>query len=167
MKQRLIDSQIFSGSNFYIKQSIAKKERKRIYWQWTVKRSLGFEDSIRFDSIWFELNWIEEEKMGILYDDVVIMRQSEKEGEATVITVNCPDKTGLGCDLCRLILLFGLTILRVGILSLRLRISTVYLPSLTLSHWYLVFFFVLFVPSMYCLSLSHWKISTVFFHLSN
>ncbi|XP_057512744.1 ACT domain-containing protein ACR10-like [Actinidia eriantha] len=53
--------------------------------------------------------------MGILYDDVVIMRQSEKEGEASVITVNCPDKTGLGCDLCRLILFFGLTILRVDV----------------------------------------------------
>lgn len=52
--------------------------------------------------------------MGILYDDVVMIRQSEKEGEPSVITVNCPDKTGLGCDLCRLILFFGLSIVRVG-----------------------------------------------------
>ncbi|KAG5255288.1 ACT domain-containing protein [Salix suchowensis] len=51
--------------------------------------------------------------MGILYDDdVVIIRQSEKEGEPSVITVNCPDKTGLGCDLCRIILFFGLSIVR-------------------------------------------------------
>ncbi|KAL9366196.1 hypothetical protein Peur_037395 [Populus x canadensis] len=51
--------------------------------------------------------------MGILYDDdVVIIRQSEKEGDPTVITVNCPDKTGLGCDLCRIILFFGLSIVR-------------------------------------------------------
>ncbi|XAR69656.1 [Protein-PII] uridylyltransferase [Bertholletia excelsa] len=51
--------------------------------------------------------------MGIPYDDVVIIRHPEKEGEASVITVNCPDKTGLGCDLCRLILFFGLIIIRV------------------------------------------------------
>ncbi|CAI9778969.1 unnamed protein product [Fraxinus pennsylvanica] len=47
--------------------------------------------------------------MGILYDDLVIIRQSEKEGEPSMITVNCPDKTGLGCDLCRIFLFFGLT----------------------------------------------------------
>ncbi|KAL2323204.1 hypothetical protein Fmac_027583 [Flemingia macrophylla] len=50
--------------------------------------------------------------MGILYDDVVIIRQPEKDGDPTVITVNCPDKTGLGCDLCRIILFFGLNIVR-------------------------------------------------------
>jgi len=53
--------------------------------------------------------------MGILHDDVVIMREPEKEGETTIITVNCPDKTGLGSDLCRIILFFHLTILRAGI----------------------------------------------------
>ncbi|XP_071908305.1 ACT domain-containing protein ACR10 isoform X1 [Coffea arabica] len=53
--------------------------------------------------------------MGILYDDLVIVRQSEKEGEPSVITVNCPDKTGLGCDLCRIILFFGLFIDRVDV----------------------------------------------------
>uniref|UniRef100_A0A5B7C1G0 ACT domain-containing protein ACR n=1 Tax=Davidia involucrata TaxID=16924 RepID=A0A5B7C1G0_DAVIN len=53
--------------------------------------------------------------MGILYDDVVIIRQSEKEEDASVITVNCPDKTGLGCDLCRLLLFFGLSIVRVDV----------------------------------------------------
>ncbi|KAK2654927.1 hypothetical protein Ddye_007979 [Dipteronia dyeriana] len=50
--------------------------------------------------------------MGILLDDVVIIRQSEKEGDPCVITVNCPDKTGLGCDLCRIILFFGPSIVR-------------------------------------------------------
>ncbi|KAK4432477.1 ACT domain-containing protein ACR10 [Sesamum alatum] len=48
--------------------------------------------------------------MGLLYDDAVIIRQSEKEDEPSLITVNCPDKTGLGCDLCRIILYFGLTV---------------------------------------------------------
>jgi hypothetical protein len=52
--------------------------------------------------------------MGILYDDVVIIRPSEREGDPSVITVNCPDKTGLGCDLCRIILFFGLSIVRGG-----------------------------------------------------
>ncbi|XP_015951545.1 ACT domain-containing protein ACR10 isoform X2 [Arachis duranensis] len=50
--------------------------------------------------------------MGILHDDVVIFREAEKEGDPTVITVNCPDKTGLGSDLCRIILFFGLSIVR-------------------------------------------------------
>ncbi|XP_047330604.1 ACT domain-containing protein ACR10 [Impatiens glandulifera] len=53
--------------------------------------------------------------MGILQDDVVIIRHPEREQDPIVITVNCPDKTGLGCDLCRLIMFFGLTILRVDV----------------------------------------------------
>ncbi|KAL0336922.1 UNVERIFIED_CONTAM: ACT domain-containing protein ACR10 [Sesamum calycinum] len=53
--------------------------------------------------------------MGLLYDDAVIIRQSEKEDEPSVITVNCPDKTGLGCDLCHIILFFGLTVVGTGI----------------------------------------------------
>lgn len=56
----------------------------------------------------------EEEDMGILHDDVVIITQAEKEGDPSVITINCPDKTGLGCDLCRIILCFGLSIVRGG-----------------------------------------------------
>ncbi|KAF5733722.1 hypothetical protein HS088_TW16G00162 [Tripterygium wilfordii] len=50
--------------------------------------------------------------MGILYDDVVVVSQAEKPGDPTIITVNCPDKTGLGSDLCRIILLFRLSITR-------------------------------------------------------
>ncbi|EXB75885.1 hypothetical protein L484_022562 [Morus notabilis] len=50
--------------------------------------------------------------MGVLQEDVVIIRQSEKEGAPTEITINCPDKTGLGCDLCRIILFFGLSIVK-------------------------------------------------------
>ncbi|XP_052177018.1 ACT domain-containing protein ACR10-like [Diospyros lotus] len=53
--------------------------------------------------------------MGILHDDVVIIRHPEKEDDPSVITVNCPDKTGLGSDLCRLILFFGLSIVRVDV----------------------------------------------------
>ena len=53
--------------------------------------------------------------MGVLYDydeDVVLIRQAENPGDPTKITVNCLDKTGLGCDLCRIILQFGLSISR-------------------------------------------------------
>ncbi|XP_041025253.1 ACT domain-containing protein ACR10 [Juglans microcarpa x Juglans regia] len=50
--------------------------------------------------------------MGILHDDVVVIGPVGREGEPRVITVNCPDKTGLGCDLCRIILFFGLSIVR-------------------------------------------------------
>ena len=53
-------------------------------------------------------------EMGILYEDVVLIKESEKAGDPTVITVNCPDNTGLGCDLFRIILLFGLSIARGG-----------------------------------------------------
>ncbi|XP_020412152.1 ACT domain-containing protein ACR10-like [Prunus persica] len=44
--------------------------------------------------------------------DVVVISKAEKVGEPTVITANCPNKTGLGCDLCRVILLFGRSICR-------------------------------------------------------
>ncbi|KAI8032096.1 ACT domain-containing protein ACR10 [Camellia lanceoleosa] len=50
--------------------------------------------------------------MGILSEDLILIKKAEKPGDHTVITVNCPDKTGLGCDLCRIILLFGLSIAR-------------------------------------------------------
>lgn len=52
--------------------------------------------------------------MGILREDVVVISPAEKAGDSTVISVNCPDKTGLGCDLCRIVLLFGLSIARGG-----------------------------------------------------
>lgn len=52
--------------------------------------------------------------MGIIFEDAVEIKEAEGAGEHTVITVNCPDKTGLGCDLCRIILLFGISIARGG-----------------------------------------------------
>ncbi|WOL18957.1 ACT domain-containing protein ACR10 isoform X2 [Canna indica] len=50
--------------------------------------------------------------MGIPSDDAVIIRPPETPQDPSLITVSCPDKTGLGCDLCRVILLFGLSIVR-------------------------------------------------------
>lgn len=48
--------------------------------------------------------------MGVPNDDVVLIQKGKRPGEPHVITVNCPDKTGLGCDICRIILDFGLYI---------------------------------------------------------
>ncbi|XP_059430381.1 ACT domain-containing protein ACR9-like isoform X1 [Corylus avellana] len=48
--------------------------------------------------------------MGVLNDDVVVIQKGKTPGEPCVITINCPDKTGLGCDICRIILDFGLYI---------------------------------------------------------
>ncbi|KAK9755200.1 hypothetical protein RND81_01G008800 [Saponaria officinalis] len=43
-------------------------------------------------------------------DDAVLIEKGKKPGEPWVITVNCPDKVGLGVDICRTILEFGLYI---------------------------------------------------------
>ncbi|XP_030537439.1 ACT domain-containing protein ACR9 isoform X2 [Rhodamnia argentea] len=48
--------------------------------------------------------------MGVPSTDAVLIEKPKKTGEPYVITVNCPDKTGLGCDICRTILEFGLYI---------------------------------------------------------
>ncbi|KAL2899055.1 ACT domain-containing protein ACR9 [Bienertia sinuspersici] len=48
--------------------------------------------------------------MGIPNDDVVSIDKGKKPGDPWVVTVNCPDKTGLGLDICRTILDFGLFI---------------------------------------------------------
>ncbi|XP_047328601.1 ACT domain-containing protein ACR9-like [Impatiens glandulifera] len=50
--------------------------------------------------------------MGIPWDDGVLIQHGNKPGDPTVITANCPDKAGLGCDICRIILEFGLCITR-------------------------------------------------------
>lgn len=48
--------------------------------------------------------------MGVPSADAVLIEKPKRTGEPYVITVNCPDKTGLGCDICRTILEFGLYI---------------------------------------------------------
>ncbi|KAH9661329.1 ACT domain-containing protein ACR9 [Citrus sinensis] len=73
--------------------------------------------------------------MGVPNDDVVLIQKGKRPGEPHVITVNCPDKTGLGCDICRIILDFGLYITK-GVsfyfnqLSTRPTCSPVYLLKL-------------------------------------
>ncbi|CAH9108829.1 unnamed protein product [Cuscuta epithymum] len=41
-------------------------------------------------------------------DDAVVIQKGNRTGDPYMITVNCPDKTGLGCDICRTLLEFGL-----------------------------------------------------------
>ncbi|KAF7044683.1 hypothetical protein CFC21_053879 [Triticum aestivum] len=53
--------------------------------------------------------------MGIPNDEVVQIRQADAVGDPTMVTVSCPDKIGLGCDLCRIVLLLGLNILKAGV----------------------------------------------------
>ncbi|KAE9615670.1 hypothetical protein Lal_00017504 [Lupinus albus] len=53
--------------------------------------------------------------MGIQWDDVVVIQHGKDDNDPTIVTVNCPDKAGLGCDLCRITLEFGLHITRADI----------------------------------------------------
>uniref|UniRef100_M1DWT4 ACT domain-containing protein ACR n=1 Tax=Solanum tuberosum TaxID=4113 RepID=M1DWT4_SOLTU len=45
-------------------------------------------------------------------DYAVMIQKGKMSDEPYVITVNCPDKTGLGCDICHIILDFRLYITR-------------------------------------------------------
>ncbi|KAJ9553360.1 hypothetical protein OSB04_017405, partial [Centaurea solstitialis] len=51
-------------------------------------------------------------RMRMSWEDVVLVEESKDSGEPTVVTVNCPDKAGLGCDLLRVVLEFGLYVTR-------------------------------------------------------
>ncbi|XP_058183885.1 ACT domain-containing protein ACR9-like isoform X2 [Rhododendron vialii] len=48
--------------------------------------------------------------MASAWEDLVLIKQGKEPGDPWVITVNCPDKVGLGCDVCRIVLDFGLCI---------------------------------------------------------
>lgn len=52
--------------------------------------------------------------MGVFPDDFVVVREGQHPGELTEITVNCPDKVGLGCDVTRLVFEFGLSVVKGG-----------------------------------------------------
>ncbi|CAN1338847.1 ACT domain-containing protein ACR9 [Linum perenne] len=53
--------------------------------------------------------------MGITSEDLVLIQLPNTPADLTVVTVNCPDKTGLGCDICRIILEVGLRINRADV----------------------------------------------------
>lgn len=52
--------------------------------------------------------------MGMSWEDVVLIERSKTSCDPSVVTVNCPDKAGLGCDLLRIVLEFGLYVTRGG-----------------------------------------------------
>lgn len=56
--------------------------------------------------------WLNKKNMVMSYEDVVLVEENKVCGEPTVVTVNCPDKAGLGCDLVRNVLEFGLYVTR-------------------------------------------------------
>lgn len=58
--------------------------------------------------------WLNKKDMVMSYEDVVLVEENKVCGEPTVVTVNCPDKAGLGCDLVRNVLEFGLYVTRGG-----------------------------------------------------
>jgi hypothetical protein len=47
-------------------------------------------------------------------DEFVIVRRGKHEGDPSEITVNCPDKVGLGCDFARTVFEFGLSVVKGG-----------------------------------------------------
>ncbi|KAI3721277.1 hypothetical protein L2E82_32283 [Cichorium intybus] len=51
-------------------------------------------------------------RMGMSWEDVVLIEGGRTSSDPTVVTVNCPDKAGLGCDLLRIVLEFGLCVTR-------------------------------------------------------
>lgn len=53
--------------------------------------------------------------MTVLSDDAVVIRRGPRPGDPTEITINCPDKIGLGCDITRIMFEFGLSIIRGGV----------------------------------------------------
>ena len=47
-------------------------------------------------------------------DESVVIQKGANPGDPTEITINCPDKVGLGCDLARTIFEFGLSVVKGG-----------------------------------------------------
>eukprot|EP00246_Nothoceros_aenigmaticus_P013013 TRINITY_DN4270_c0_g1_i2.p1 TRINITY_DN4270_c0_g1~~TRINITY_DN4270_c0_g1_i2.p1 ORF type:complete len:457 (-),score=70.54 TRINITY_DN4270_c0_g1_i2:132-1502(-) len=50
--------------------------------------------------------------MGAASDEVVSIKQGTHQGDPSEISVHCPDKVGLGCDLARIVFEFGLSVVR-------------------------------------------------------
>lgn len=47
-------------------------------------------------------------------DEFVVVSVGAQPEDLTEITINCPDKVGLGCDIARIVFEFGLSITRGG-----------------------------------------------------
>lgn len=79
-------------------------------------------------------------------DDAVVMQLAAAAGEESVITVNCPDQAGLGCDICHTILEFGLRITRGGTRSTSPDLLSVSPPRFRALHG------IRFTPTLGCLA---------------
>eukprot|EP00249_Psilotum_nudum_P013587 c24410_g1_i4 orf=284-1642(+) len=53
--------------------------------------------------------------MGAPSDEIVAIRLGQNRGDPSVITINCPDQLGLGCDVSRIIFEFGLRVVRLDL----------------------------------------------------
>jgi len=54
--------------------------------------------------------------MGVFNEEFVVVRRGSNPGDPSEITINCPDKVGLGCDLARIVSEFGLSVTKGGTL---------------------------------------------------
>lgn len=52
--------------------------------------------------------------MGVFNEEYVVVRRGKDPGDPSEITVNCPDKVGLGSDLARIVFEFGLSVTKGG-----------------------------------------------------
>jgi hypothetical protein len=53
--------------------------------------------------------------MGVpLNDEIVVIQKGKYEGDTSLVTINCPDKLGLGCDLTRIFMDFNLDVVGAG-----------------------------------------------------
>ncbi|XP_024400546.1 ACT domain-containing protein ACR9 [Physcomitrium patens] len=48
--------------------------------------------------------------MRVYTDEYVVVRKGKNLGDPSEVTINCPDKVGLGCDLARVVFEFGLSV---------------------------------------------------------
>lgn len=47
-------------------------------------------------------------------DEFVVVAVGSQPEDLTEITINCPDKVGLGCDIARIVFEFSISIVRGG-----------------------------------------------------
>ncbi len=47
-------------------------------------------------------------------NEIVNVRRGHHQGDPSELTINCPDKVGLGCDFARIVFEFGLSVVKGG-----------------------------------------------------
>lgn len=72
--------------------------------------------------------------MGAFSDEFVVVRKGQHDGDSSEITINCPDKVGLGCDLARIVFEFGLTVVKGGKNSFQRSVHEIYFLRGSIEH---------------------------------